>query len=217
MSARALMDGVRELLFPKGYTCLLCGREAEVGEDGVCAECRKTLKRVRNYRKLSLVGAVPAAFWYEGAARNAMHRFKYNGAARLADYFMGYVSVPEPERFDCIVPVPMHPLKRYFRRYSPAELLAEVLSEKTGLPVEKDLLVRTRLTASQTKKSRLERTQVLSRVYAARPGIAGRNVLIVDDVVTTGSTLLACASVCLQAGAASVGAACACDTPETKK
>ena len=210
----AFGEWVEELLFPKRYACLLCGREAVPGEDGVCEDCRKTLVRVKSFRKLDLVGTVPAAFSYEGAARVAMHRFKYMGSPWLADYFMSYVHLEEPERFDCIVPVPMHPFKRYLRRYSPAELLARALSERYGIPVETGLLERTRLTASQTKKSRLERTQVLSRVYRANPAIAGKNVLIVDDVVTTGSTLLACAAVCLQAGAESVAAACACDTPE---
>lgn len=209
-----LKEIAEELLFPKRFTCLLCGREAPLGEDGVCDECRKTLVRVKRYRKLDLVGAVPAAFSYVGAARGAMHRFKYKGAAWLAEYFMSYVTLEEPERFDCIVPVPMHPVKRYIRRYSPAELLADALSARYGIPVETELLERTRLTASQTKKSRLERTQVLSSVYRARPEIRGKNVLIVDDVVTTGSTLLACAAVCLQAGAEFVAAACACDTPE---
>lgn len=212
MSA-GLREAAEELLFPKQYSCLVCGRETAIGEDGICSECRSTLIRMKEYRILPPVGEVAAAFRYEGAARVAMHRFKYMGAAWLAPFFMDYVRLNEPERFDIIVPVPMHPVKQYFRRYSPAELLADALSERYAIPVETDLLERTRLTASQTKKSRLERTEVLAHLYAARPEIAGKNVLIVDDVVTTGSTLLACAAVCLQAGAASVGAACACDTP----
>ncbi|MDO4493841.1 MAG: phosphoribosyltransferase family protein [Clostridia bacterium] len=208
---------IEAALYPTGYRCLLCNMETDVGEDGLCAACRKELRLPKN-RKLPLItGEIVSSFSYEGAARDAMHRFKYEKQWWLAPFFTRNIAVENPEGFDCVIPVPMHPVKRYFRGCNPAELIAIALTERYPLPpVRTDLLRRTRLTVSQTKKGREER-RLSDTLYRASQEIAGLRVLLVDDVVTTGATLSACAAACLAAGALSVSAVCGASSEKHKE
>lgn len=208
---RAPKEKAKVALFPEGYRCLLCNKETETGEDGLCAGCRESLARPKETRTLPLVkGEIRCSFLYDGAAKNGMRLFKYEGHAWLAPVFVRNVFLEDVSAFDCVVPVPMHPVKRYFRGYNPAELIARALLRRyPGPELRPELLKRTRLTVSQTKKNRTER-RLPGGLYRARPEAAGLNVLLVDDVITTGATLTVCAAALIAAGAASVSAVCGC-------
>ena len=115
-----------------------------------------------------------------------------------------------PDEFDLIVPVPLHPTKQRERGFNQAAVLAQALSKRTSLPVGKALR-RVRYTKTQTAFDRAERMQNLRHAFCLRPraDVQGLRVLLVDDVLTTGSTLSECARVLKKAGASSVYAATA--------
>lgn len=109
---------------------------------------------------------------------------------------------------DVIVPVPLHPTKLRKRGYNQSAFFAEGLSHSMQKPTAMQCLVRHRATESQTKKSRYERYENMETAFrlAKAEAIAGKHVLLVDDVLTTGATLEACSTVLLTAGAIQVNA-----------
>jgi len=114
-------------------------------------------------------------------------------------------SLPRDEAFDAIVPVPLHWWRRWNRGFNQSELLARALSRSTGIPV-RDALRRTRPTASQAGLSNTARRRNMVQAFRCRREIAvrGKRILLVDDVMTTGSTATACARALKGAGATRV-------------
>lgn len=148
---------------------------------------------------------------YEGALRVALHELKYRGrrrvAARLAEALLGdaaSASVLTPGAV--LVPVPLHPRRRRERGFNQADLLAAELSRRAELRVAGAALVRRIDTPSQTGLSAAARRVNMAVAFAVRQRaqVAGRVVVLVDDVLTTGATARACARVLVQAGAAEV-------------
>lgn len=108
-----------------------------------------------------------------------------------------------------IVSVPLHPLRRWKRGYNQAGVLAQIVGAKLGLPVENQILKRVRYTQSQTLFKRKDRLKNLRSAFAIRsarylPLLKNRTILLIDDVLTTGSTLDACAYVLKSAGASTI-------------
>ena len=110
-----------------------------------------------------------------------------------------------PRHFDLVVPVPLHPARLRERGFNQAELLAKILAQKTNVPLHR-ALERVRYTTTQTAFDRAERMENLRDAFRLRKKIAvrGLRVLLVDDILTTGSTLSECARVLRDAGAQSV-------------
>ena len=146
----------------------------------------------------------------EGAAREAVHRLKYGNLRAIAPLLGGLLADFLTERGisgDILVPVPLHHRRERQRGYNQATLLARHAGERLGLPVEADALSRRRDTPSQTRRSQAEdrRANVQGSFHCPRPEmVKGLDVLLVDDVCTTGATLEACAVALKDAGAASV-------------
>jgi ComF family protein len=177
---------------------------AAPGAAARCRECRR--------RPLPLDGVRSVAA-LEGPLRRAVHRLKYRGrpgAARvladlllpLAEEMAGRVEGPPA----LVLPVPLFPARERQRGYNQATLLARPLAARLGLPCRTDLLRRRRETAPQVGLSREQRRENVRGAFAAGPDVAGRTVLLVDDVATTGSTLGSAAAACLAAGASGVRA-----------
>lgn len=117
-------------------------------------------------------------------------------------------SRPELRQTECLVPVPLHFLKRHSRGFNQSELLAKRLSPLVGLPLEERALVRNRWTRAQAGLGKEKRKGNVEDAFAVkRPEcVRGRHVLLVDDVCTTGATLEACAQALKNAGAKNVNA-----------
>jgi ComF family protein len=169
---------------------------------GPCGRCRRGLTP---YEAGASLGP------FEGGLRTLVHELKYRGrrrvAARLAELFVGDDAVRSLLTPGAVlVPVPLHPLRRRERGFNQSELLACELARRSGLAVAETALVRRKDTAPQTGLSAADRRRNVAGAFAVRrrAAVAGRRVVLVDDVFTTGATALACARALHDAGAGAV-------------
>jgi ComF family protein len=150
---------------------------------------------------------------HDGAARDLVSRFKYGERLDLVRLMARMMVASGGEVLataDCLVPVPMHRLRLFRRRYNQAALLANEIGRLSGTRVEVDALQRVKRTPQQVGLNRAERRANLAGAFriseAARARVAGRHVVLIDDVRTTGSTLNACAHILRKAGATRIDA-----------
>ncbi|MDQ0396348.1 ComF family protein [Labrys monachus] len=156
-------------------------------------------------------GKARAAARYEGVAIDLVHRLKYGDRVDIAP-FMGRLMAQAGRDIlagaDMLIPVPLHRLRLWRRRFNQAALLAREVSRRSGVAYEPLLLTRPRRTAHQVGLSRNERARNVQGAFAVpqanRPAIAGRHIVLVDDVLTSGATSEAAARALLRAGAAQV-------------
>ncbi len=205
-----LLRFLLDLLYPP--KCPFCGRVLERGEEGWCASCQEELPWVEpgDTRAVDFCDACLSPLWYRGGAREGMHRYKFGGGRGHAELFGLLMAQCLQDRWeesaDLITWTPLHPKRRRERGYDQAELLARRVGELTGLTVE-STLEKVRATAVQSEISEEEaRKANVKDAYRALPGLdlAGKRIILIDDVVTTGATLSECAAALRQAGAASV-------------
>jgi ComF family protein len=145
---------------------------------------------------------------YEGVLAEAIGLFKYQGKTHLAGpltelMLSGLSRLPRP---DCLVPVPLHPRRLREREYNQALLLCDALGRRLGLEVIPDGLERVRETPPQIGLSIADRRRNVRRAFVAKHPeiIEGRQILLIDDVLTTGATVNECARVLKRAGAKAV-------------
>lgn len=206
---------VRELSFVKSPVCKKCGKEIVDETMEFCEDCM-------SHRHAFEYGV--ALLNYDETARRAMAQIKYNNKREYLDFFGAamakrYEKTIRRMEVDAIVPVPIHRSRLRWRGFNQAELLADILGERLGIPVRPELLVRTKRTLPQKELSASERLKNLTgafcagQVLAQSDGVADvRRVLLVDDIYTTGSTIEACARVLRAAGIERVYAAVICIT-----
>ncbi len=158
--------------------------------------------------------AARAALVYNDLARKLVVGFKHADQTHLVAALAGWVEQAASTligRADVLVPVPLHRRRLFARRFNQSALLAARLSRSTAVPWLPDVLVRVRATPSQGHLNAVQRRRNVRRAFqvraARREAIAGAHVLLIDDVLTTGATLDACAETLLAAGAARVEAA----------
>jgi ComF family protein len=145
---------------------------------------------------------------YRGSLETLLHAFKFARHDFLDDALASLMEERLRARgdfaFDALVPVPMHRAKKRRRGYNQAELLAQALASRTGIPCEPDLLTKTGDRESQSKLTRRERAANVRGLFTAAARVEGRAVLLVDDICTTAETLRACARQLVRAGATRV-------------
>lgn len=167
-------------------------------ELGRCPLCRRGL---RGFDAAYSFGA------YEGVLRELIHLYKYGRVRPLARPLGGLLrrALPRDEHFDLVTPVPLHWRRRWERGFNQAGLLAQEIARHTGLPCVR-LLRRVRSTAAQAGLSNSRRRRNVAAAFVCRGTglVRGRRILLIDDVMTTGSTGAACAAVLRRAGAVRV-------------
>jgi competence protein ComFC len=222
-----------ELFFPDH--CVVCG-SAHTDVPLLCASCQSSADKVQppfcQICSRPFSGEIPqpfscpncvgqpfsfacavAPYRSRGVVRELVHRFKYTGHFYLRHVLARWASegLSDPRlqesAFDAVVPVPLHPTRQRERGFNQASALAELLSQKSGIPLL-SCLRRIRYTETQTQFDRSTRLANLKTAFSMRPkqAVAGKNLLLVDDVLTTGATLDECARVLLAAGAETVKA-----------
>jgi len=205
-----LWDDCISLLFPR--LCYACGNHLMRNESLICTECYVVIPRT-NYH-IEENNPVAQLFWgrcmIEKAAvfsyynkgsriRNLIHNLKYKGIKEIGFelgriYGLSLKSSGFTKDIDLIIPVPLHIAKKRIRGFNQSEIISMGIGAATSLPVDIKTLTRVTVSATQTKRSRYERwTNVEGIFHVADPqAIAKRHVLLVDDVITTGSTIESC-------------------------
>lgn len=223
--ARGVLGGLLELLYPpacvacarvlpgRGFFCETCDTAVERLPRAVCATCAEpgtfpnhTCPRCRTSPPPFVRAWAP--FAHEGPMARTIHRFKYEDhpelAAPLADLLteesLDFLSTAPR----LVAALPLHVRRFHQRKYDQAQLLAGALAKATGREAPVGLLARTRETQRQVGLSEAERATNVQGAFLASPDVAGRAVLLVDDVFTTGSTARAAAEALLDAGATRV-------------
>ena len=180
--------------------CPRCG-QPQAGAN-LCAPCRALAD--------DPVARARAAAIYAPPLRAAIHALKYENQRQLAASLGRYLvaalgdAVWQPLTLDAVVPVPLHAERLATRGYNQSELLAAHLCHATGLPLESGWLERHRDTRPQVGLTRAERQVNVHDSFAAHAAVAGKRLLLIDDVYTTGATLRACAQAARVAGATTV-------------
>ena len=152
-----------------------------------------------------------AAVEYGDVARDLVHALKYHDrheVCSLMARLMVRAGEPLIETADIVIPVPLHPLRAWQRRFNQSALLARAIAGMCEMECDTGVLLRTRATRQQAGLKGHERRRNVNRAFAVNParlaGVAGRHVLLIDDVRTTGATARACTRTLLQAGCAGV-------------
>jgi competence protein ComFC len=167
--------------------------------EGRCALCRSGL---RGFDAAYCFGT------YEGVLRELIHLYKYGRVRTLARPLAEWLAsaLPPDDRFDAVTPVPLHWRRQWQRGFNQAELLARHVARRRGIPVIQAVR-RVRATLTQAGLSNTRRRQNVTAAFAARRAagrLAGKRVLLIDDVMTTGSTAASCALALKRAGVARV-------------
>lgn len=200
------------LLFPR--CCVVCGKPLAKGEECLCTWCNIDLPRTGyhlrkdNPVELLFWGKFPleraaSYFYYRKGSdfRQILFLLKYGGRKEIGAIMGRYMAAELSKSgffqgIDVIIPVPLHEKKQRSRGYNQSEWIARGISALTGIPVDTQTIVRRKYTETQTRKSVFERWENVDGIFESRfaESLAGKHVLIIDDVLTTGATVVACAS-----------------------
>lgn len=205
-----------ELTTRKNYLCIQCISEVPF-TDHFEKKYENALVQHFYGRFPITFGAAMVYFTSGGLVQEIMHAFKYKGeqyigrslGKMLADRLNNCTFRPS---FDIILSVPIHFKRQYMRGFNQSDILAQEIANVLKVPFEKDLLIKILETESQTTKTRSERLNNIANAIAIQKNkveeVKGKRILLVDDTITTGSTLEACGLILLRNGAASISIAC---------
>jgi len=204
-------------------TCTYCNKRILASKNIFCLECNGLLPRtyfnfsennvvLEKLKPLIKLKAAGSFLFYNQneMVQQILWEMKYNNnkelAAEMGRLAVGGVEDVFEKSIDCIIPIPLHKSKLQLRGYNQTECFAKGMSEVTGLPMMTNLLKRTKRTTSQTKLNRNERFQNLDEAFIVHNAdkIKDKEILLLDDVVTTGATLISAGQALLQAGCKSL-------------
>jgi ComF family protein len=206
---KEMLEGFISMIFPE--FCAGCSTDLVSGEKLICTNCIYLLPRTTNH--LEKENLLTRKFWgkvqiefgmaflkysKKGLVQHLLQHIKYKGGSELS-YLLGKwygedLKQGFAEEFDLIVPVPLHKNKLKLRGYNQSEYFANGLGEALQIPVDPDTVIRTVATSTQTRKKRYDRWLNVEGIFfiAAPEQLKHKHILLVDDVITTGSTLEAC-------------------------
>ena len=206
-----MIEALTNLFFPK--VCVACGESMTGKLDHLCLACRHKLPRMPQFDQIE--NQASKVFWSrvpfqrvtayllfqkKGSVQAILHQLKYKGKKEIG-LTMGGLMAQELQQtdffagIDYAVPVPIHPLKEKKRGYNQSFYLAKGLESRSGLQLRSDVIKKEMNTASQTHKGRFKRWENVSASFALQEteNLQNKHLLLIDDVLTTGSTAEACA------------------------
>lgn len=215
------LKSVLNLLYPN--SCLVCQTIIEDEREGFCLKCSSKFEPtglgnwVDKITHSDKIDRAFSGYYFNSEIQKVIHSLKYQERAKLGadlgSIFAKLIPFKEVEPIDLLLPVPLHPVKKRDRGYNQALWIAKGMSRVWDIPFKTDVLKRVKFTKSQTTLSIEEREENMRDAVKATKDLTGLHVGIVDDVLTTGSTISVCAGVCKNAGAETVTALTSC-TPK---
>jgi competence protein ComFC len=227
-----IADAFVSFVYPPA--CSTCWRNLSRDEFYICHNCWDGFERVAPTETIiqtieakflsdRSIDKIDSVFLFEQdpLVRMAIHLLKYSGAERIADRLGIFIAkkIVNDEKLstsDIMIPVPLHPARKRERGYNQSDLIANSISRELGIKNESHLLERTRQTQTQTSFDAEGRKKNISGAFSLErnppDSVSGKNILLIDDVITTGSTIRECAKVLKENGAAEVYAASAAIT-----
>jgi ComF family protein len=212
------LQNFSELLYPK--LCGGCGNHLYENEEVVCVYCRASLPLSSEcdfennaseklfWGKVSITAAASFLFFQKkSSTQHLLHQLKYQQKENIGEWLgeqFAY-SLQSKGRFaevEIIIPIPLHPSRIKFRGYNQCDAIARGMASVLQIPIVNGVLIRSVATQSQTKKNRFQRFENMESVFslAQASTIKGKNILLLDDVLTTGATLVSAAQVLAKAG-----------------
>lgn len=228
------VESFLELLYPEKNTCFFCeAHDEEICDRYICKDCERTMKKIvpplcmKCSKPIDLNSPEElcsdcrkhdhsfemsrSVFFYEGTVKKGIYLFKYYNKPYFYRFFgkclVDFMEDTSYGRFTLVVPVPLHRSKLRKRGYNQSELLARYISNKTDVPFG-DVLKRIKKTPKQSQVTKEDRRKNLINAFDVKRNMAellkGKNVLLVDDVFTTGSTADECSKTLIKNGASKV-------------
>jgi len=213
---KKILDSLSQFLYPN--LCISCDGFLSNQESHICELCLFTLPKFEQFEEKEnqvskkLWGRLNTSFSTaylhlnsSSSVRKILHQIKYKGNADLGiemGRLMGnyFKNISEFKSIDYIVPVPLHPKRENLRGYNQSELLSRGLSEVMKIPIETDLIYRSTYNSTQTKKSRFGRFVNSKAIFKVNHSMDAKkkDILLIDDVITTGATIESCGSALLE-------------------
>lgn len=206
-------------ILTKKFICVFCDERKRdedkyitTGKIGICSDCYNKLSKTSPslpYEGTRSISYIMSPFEYTDALRQTILDFKFKNcrayAPLFAEMMKSYIaSYGIWEDFDYIIPVPLHESRLRERGYNQSELIAEYIAEQTGIPMRADLLTRNRATKRQSSLKRYDRVLNVQGAFDCSADLNGKNIILFDDICTTGNTLQACAEALKDADAENI-------------
>jgi len=212
----SFIDDFLSLFFPRN--CEICENCLYKNEHLICTYClgrlpytkwhmdQKNPLHMVFWGKLPIQGVTAMLYFhYANRTQKLLHKFKYKGVRQLGvfvgkRYGIQLIKFPPFSTVDIIIPVPLHPKKLKIRGYNQSEMFAYGLAQSMSISVVSDNLYRKTASETQTRKTKIERWENVKDIFGvANPeNLVDKHILLVDDVITTGSTMEACARILLE-------------------
>lgn len=211
MNFKDIFSAITDLFYPR--LCICCGSALNSSEKYICTSCIASIPRtnfhyeIRNLAEESFAGKAHANrafswffFSHDSLFSKLIYSFKYKGNYALAQY-LGEMYAKELKldnivlNFDYIIPVPLHPKRKKKRGYNQSFYIAKGVSSVFGGEIRENILKREEITESQTKKLRFDRWENIKDAFSiisANESDFEKEILIIDDITTTGATIAAC-------------------------
>ena len=205
---RTLAKRITDAIYPDNTYCIICGNEKQASAYEICEDCLLQLKDAKEVRPIiecTALDDMTAAFRYKVLLSDVIKRMKYSNASYLCRRLAVFFDAGEDWDFDFVTCVPMHRLSIIKRGYNQAELLAKEYAKAHNLTFIGNVLKRIKRPKRQANLTREERLKAQQNTMTADESkAAGKSILVIDDVCTTGSTLNECARALKEAGAVRV-------------
>lgn len=205
-----MLDVLNNLLFPQRHVCLMCREKNSNAMKYICKNCYENLEISNKEVQMDSPFMKKAYYslFYNRFIKEKIREYKYNGKnylyKPLGEIMLGTIEKYEIcKNIDLIGYIPTHRRKEALRGYNQAELLANYISQKTNIPILKGNLIKIKWTKEQSHSNKIERiTNLRDSFHIKEPSIIeGKNILLVDDIITTGTTMEECSRVLKNNGA----------------
>jgi len=213
-----LLTEILDFFLPR--ICPVCGSRLSLDEKYICAKCldriqlasddRLSIEFKRKFLEKKIISGFTSLYVFEEGKefQQIIHALKYNGRFQLGTFLGERLCNPLKEklnewRVDVIVPIPLHQLKRAERGYNQSLFIAKGLGKVLNIPVNNNIVKRIRFTQTQTAMNLFEREKNVRNAFKVKKphSVTGKNILIIDDVITTGATVSECGRILLENGA----------------